>query len=93
MYKDFRHYCRPTIPKQAAPGHGRVELAVIINLFTQDRPPATGIVQQNHPANVNHALQALKRTRHRVKSVALPRPCHGVGGLEWEKVLSSFSRR
>lgn len=90
MSKDFRHWCHNTNPKAGSVwmwggtgGHR------IVNLLTQDAPPAAG--QHPGPAHiehVNHALRALHQLieKEGLTSVALPRLATGVGHLNWDDV-------
>lgn len=94
MYKDFRHYCQTTHPKPGsmwswagASQNGHVRL---VALLTQeggyDHGAKPGPAQ---PSSINHALKALHTwaVEEKVKSLALPRLCTGVGAMAWETVL------
>ena len=88
--KDFRHYAHQTHPK---PGELWVWSGVggirIFNLLTQEGEHGHGTRPgRANSANVNHCL---KRLRHEleareIKSLAMPRLCTGVGGMDWSVV-------
>jgi len=90
MYKDFRHFCQSTHPKEGSvwswKGAGG---PTIINLFVQEPPSAPGERPGRASlSNINHALKALiKEAKEReIKSLALTRLATGVGGLKWADV-------
>lgn len=90
MYKDFRHFCKTTHPKEGTSwswkGAGG---PVIINLFTQEHPKtADGNPGKASLSYVSHTLKSLKKdiSDHKLKSLALTRLATGVGGLEWTDV-------
>jgi O-acetyl-ADP-ribose deacetylase (regulator of RNase III) len=96
MYKDFRHFCQVSSPKPGElwvwSGPGGVR---IVNLFTQDPPPAHG----ENPGkarleSVNHCLRALRKAidSEKLTSLALPRLATGVGGLDWKDVRPLIDR-
>lgn len=89
LYKDFRHYCHTTHPKEggvwAWKGAGG---PVVLNLLTQEHPQSSS----DHPGKatetyVNHALKNMKEAieENNIKSVAITKVATGVGGLDWEK--------
>ncbi len=90
MAKDFRHYAHQTHPK---PGELWVWSGVggvrIFNLLTQEGEHGHGTRPGRATiANLSHCL---KRLRHEleisdIKSIAMPRLCTGVGGMEWSTV-------
>lgn len=95
MYKDFRHYCQTSHPKPGttwawagvsdAAGHP----IRIVALLTQEGGFEHGAKPGPASAkNVNHALKELHAwaERERVRSLALPKLCTGVGGMAWETV-------
>ena len=90
MYKDFRHYCKTTHPKEGGAwswkGPGG---PVIVNMLTQEHPPS----KDAHPGkatltHVGHSLKELKKIAESegFKSLALPKVATGVGGLKWDDV-------
>lgn len=93
MYKDFRHYCQSTHPKTGTMwawggtgDHGPVQL---VALLTQEGAYEHGAKPgPAHENTVNHALKALHEwlVAEKIKSVALPKLCTGVGAMAWEKV-------
>lgn len=87
MYKDFRHFCQSTHPKEGTlwtwKGAGGPH---IINLFTQEHPPAKGATPGKAKLKyVSRCLQELVTEIQNLKleSLALPRIATGVGGLDW----------
>jgi O-acetyl-ADP-ribose deacetylase (regulator of RNase III) len=90
MYKDFRHYCQTSHPKEGGLWTwGTAGGRRVVALFTQAPAPSHG----GHPgrasaANVNHALKALAQEVHKEgwPRIALPRLATGVGGLDWATV-------
>ncbi|MBC87291.1 MAG: Appr-1-p processing protein [Bdellovibrionaceae bacterium] len=90
MYKDFRHFCKETHPKEGGvwswKGPGG---PIVYNLLTQEHPPSN----DSHPgkAKLSYLRSSLKELRTQaetdnVKSLALPKVATGVGGLAWEDV-------
>jgi O-acetyl-ADP-ribose deacetylase (regulator of RNase III) len=90
MYKDFRHFCKTTHPKEgtlwAWKGAGG---PAIFNLFTQEHPRTDGA----HPGKatlsyVSHSLKELKKEveKEGIESIALTKLATGVGGLPWSEV-------
>lgn len=90
MYKDFKHYCRNTHPKEGTTwGWKGAGGPVIVNLFTQEHPKT----KDSNPgkANLSYVNQVLKNLKkdiaeYDLKSVALPKVATGVGGLDWDEV-------
>jgi O-acetyl-ADP-ribose deacetylase (regulator of RNase III) len=90
MYKDFRHFCQTSHPKQGGLwAWGGAGGRRVVALFTQGGAWGHG----GNPgrattANVNHALKALAQEAQKEgwKQIALPRLATGVGGLAWEDV-------
>lgn len=89
LYKDFRHYCHTTHPKEGGvwtwKGAGG---PFVLNLLTQEHPKSSN----DHPGKasesyVNHALKSMKKAieENDIKSVAITKVATGVGGLDWEK--------
>lgn len=96
MYKDFRHFCQVSHPKEGTlwtwAGADGVR---IVNLLTQDAAPAHGSKPGKATThNVNLALKALRKLieDEGFESVALPRLATGVGGLDWEQVKPLIER-
>jgi len=94
MYKDFRHYCQTTHPKPGSiwawAGLWKNGPIRIVALFTQEGGFEHGAKPGPAHANyINHALKELHAwaERENVPSLAMPRLCTGVGGLEWETVF------
>ena len=90
MYKDFRHYCHTTHPKEGGlwswKGPGG---PIIINLLTQQHPPSKDANPGKASlSNVNHSLKALSKElkKNGIKSLALTKVSTGVGGLDWDDV-------
>lgn len=90
LYKDFRHYCHTSSPKEGeiwmwrGPGS-----AAFYQLFTQPAPKHEG----DHPGkatlpNINHALKHLAHELEKsgAKSVAITKLATGVGGMPWSEV-------
>ncbi len=94
MYKDFRHYCQTRHPKPGeiwewagVSDHGPVR---IVSLLTQDGGYEHGAKPGKASAtHINHALKSLQQwvEKENVRSLALPRLCTGVGGMQWSEVL------
>ena len=90
MYKDFRHFCQTSHPKEGGLwAWGGAGGRRVVALFTQGGAWGHG----GNPgrattANVNHALKALAQEARNEgwKQIALPRLATGVGGLAWEDV-------
>lgn len=90
MYKDFRHYCQTTHPKEGTTWSWKgVGGPVIVNMFTQEHPKT----KDSNPGKaslsyVSHTLKSLKKDikDNNLKSVALTRLATGVGGLDWTEV-------
>jgi O-acetyl-ADP-ribose deacetylase (regulator of RNase III) len=96
MYKDFRHFCQVSHPKEGTlwtwAGADGVR---IVNLLTQDAAPTHGGKPGKATThNVNLALKALRKLieDEGFPSVALPRLATGVGGLDWEQVKPLIER-
>lgn len=90
MYKDFRHYCQSTHPKEGEvwtwQGVGGKK---IFNLFTQQGSYDQG----SHPGKasedfVNKSLKNLKEhvQEMNIKSLAITKVATGVGGLDYKVV-------
>lgn len=90
LYKDFRHFCQSTHPKEGTTWSWKgVGGPIIINLFTQEHPKT----KDSNPgkaslSHVNHTLKALKKDiqTYNLKSIALTKVATGVGGLKWDEV-------
>ncbi len=90
LYKDFRHYCHSSSPKEGTMWMWKgVGSAAIYNLFTQAAPKHEG----DHPGkatlpNLNHALKHLAQEleTNNLKTLAITKIATGVGGLPWEEV-------
>lgn len=90
MYKDFRHYCQTSHPKEGGLwAWGGAGGRRVVALFTQGGAWGHG----GNPgrattANVNHALKALAQEARNEgwKQLALPRLATGIGGLAWDDV-------
>ena len=90
LYKDFRHYCKTTHPKEGGlwswKGAGG---PVVVNLLTQEHPKSNN----SHPGkatlpNINHSLKELAKTAKSegFKSIAITKVATGVGGMNWDDV-------
>lgn len=90
MYKDFKHYCKSTHPKEGTTwGWKGAGGPVIVNLFTQEHPKTQGSTPGKASLSyVNQTLKNLKKdiTEYDLKSIALTKVATGVGGLDWEDV-------
>lgn len=90
MYKDFRHYCQTSHPKEGGLWTwGGTEGRRIVALFTQGGAWGHGAQPGRASiAHVNHALKALAQGVHKEgwPQVALPRLATGIGGLDWSDV-------
>ena len=90
LYKDFRHYCKTTHPKEGGLWFWKgAEGPAVVSLLTQEHPPS----QSMHPGKatlpyVRHSLKELRKEAEKqgFKSIALPKIATGVGGLEWDDV-------
>lgn len=90
MYKDFRHFCKSTHPKEGTTwGWKGAGGPVILSMFTQEHPKT----ESSRPGKatlsyVNHTLKELKKDieKYELKSVALTKVATGVGGLDWSEV-------
>jgi O-acetyl-ADP-ribose deacetylase (regulator of RNase III) len=94
MYKDFRHYCQTDRPKAgttwAWAGVGEHGPVQVVALLTQEGGFEHGAKPgPAHVDTVNHALKGLHQwiESEKIKSLALPKLCTGVGGMDWEKVF------
>lgn len=90
MYKDFRHHCQTSHPKEGSLWTwGGAGGRRVVALFTQGGAWGHGgNPGRANTANVNSALKALA---HEVRKegwpqIGLPRLATGVGGLAWEDV-------
>lgn len=93
MYKDFRHYCQTAHPKPGSTWswagvgeHGPVRLvALLTQEGSYEHGGKPGPAHQNF---LNHALKELHAwaERENITSLALPRLCTGVGGMDWKAV-------
>lgn len=95
MYKDFRHYCQTDRARAGSiwDWSGVSEAAGkpvrLVALLTQEGGYEHG--SKPGPANaknVNHALKELHAwvEREKIRSLAIPRLCTGVGGMSWDVV-------
>lgn len=90
MYKDFKHYCRTTHPKEGTSWDWKgVNCPVIVNLFTQEHPKTN----DSNPGKasmkyVNSSLKELKKKvkEYDLKSLAITKLATGVGSLDWDEV-------
>lgn len=89
LAKDFRHYAHQTHPK---PGEiwtwGGFGVRIFC-LLAQEGDHGHGAKPgRASVANLNHCLRRLRHDveQEQVESLALPRLCTGVGGLEWSEV-------
>ncbi|MCB0377007.1 MAG: macro domain-containing protein [Bdellovibrionales bacterium] len=90
MYKDFRHFCKTTHPKEGGAWSWKgVGGPVIVNLLTQEHPEGNDA----HPGkaslkHVGHSLKALCKEveKNELKSIAITKVATGVGGLDWDEV-------
>lgn len=90
MYKDFRHYCKVSHPKEGSLWTwATVDHKRIVNLFTQHGDySGAGKPGKAETKYINSALRELRHlieTEH-FGSIALPKIGTGVGGLDWEEV-------
>ncbi len=90
MYKDFKHFCRGTHPKEGTTwGWKGVGGPVIVNLFTQEHPKTNNSVPGKATLSyVNHSLKRLNEDikEYDLKSLAITKVATGVGGLDWKDV-------
>lgn len=91
MYKDFRHFCQTSHPKEGSLwAWGGAGGRRVVALFTQAGAGGHhgGSPGRASTANVNHALKALAQEARKEgwTQIALPRLATGVGGLAWEDV-------
>lgn len=90
LYKDFRHYCHQTSPKEGGLWTWKgPNTPFIVNLFTQAPAPSGN----SHPGkatlpNLNHCFHALEKElkEREIKSLAITKLATGVGGLDWDEV-------
>lgn len=90
LYKDFRHFCKTTHPKEGTLWSWKgVGGPVVVNLLTQQHPESSN----SHPGkatlpNINHSLKELAKTvkSEGYKSLAITKVATGVGGMEWTDV-------
>lgn len=94
MYKDFRHYCQTDHPKPGAiwgwGGAGVAGPVRLVALMTQEGGYEHGARPgKASSAHLNHALKALHAwiEHEKIQSLALPRLCTGVGGMDWNEVF------
>lgn len=90
MYKDFRHFCKVSHPKEGSLWTwATVNNKRIVNLFTQSGDySGSGKPGKAELKYINHALRefkALAKEEH-FNSLAMPKIGTGVGGLDWEEV-------
>ena len=90
MYKDFRHYCKTTHPKEGTLWAWKgAESPVIFNLFTQEHPPSDDANPGKASTTyVSHSLKELKKALagEEIRSLAITKVATGVGGLNWDDV-------
>jgi O-acetyl-ADP-ribose deacetylase (regulator of RNase III) len=90
LYKDFRHFCKTTHPKEGGlwswKGAGG---PAIVNLLTQEHPKTN----DSNPgkATISHVSNSLKSLVKEAKeqkfsSLAITKVATGVGGLDWNEV-------
>ncbi len=88
LYKDFRHYCHTSHPKEGDVWTWKgVGGPFVLNLLTQEAPKTNN----DHPgkaseSHVNHALKNMKQSikENNISSIAITKVATGVGGLDWE---------
>lgn len=93
MYKDFRHHCQVSHPKEGAlwewSGVGPTGPMRILSLFTQEAAYGRGAKPGRARLEwVGAALGALRKQveAEKLESLALSRLATGVGGLSWAEV-------
>ena len=90
LYKDFRHYCKTTHPKEGTLWSWKgVGGPVIVNLMTQMHPPSKDARPGKATLpNINHSLKELAKTvtDEGYQSLAITKVATGVGGRSWDKV-------
>lgn len=90
LYKDFRHYCKTTHPKEGGLWSWKTAGSpLIINLLTQDHPPAQGgIPGRAQLPYVNSALKELAQLveAEKISTLAITKLATGVGRLSWSEV-------
>jgi O-acetyl-ADP-ribose deacetylase (regulator of RNase III) len=95
MYKDFRHYCQTAHPAPgtlwdwAGTGEEAGKSVRIVALLTQEGGYEHGA--KPGPASTKHINHALKELHawaqsEKIQSLALPKLCTGVGGMQWDVV-------
>ena len=90
LYKDFRHYCKTTHPKEGGLWSWKTAGSpLVINLLTQDHPAAQGATPGRAKLpHVNASLKELVKLidSEKLKTVAITKLATGVGALPWEEV-------
>lgn len=90
LYKDFRHYCKTTHPKEGGLWSWKsAESPFYVQLFTQQHPPAQGGKPgKAHTSYVQSSLRELVKflESENISSVSITRLATGVGGLDWSEV-------
>lgn len=90
LYKDFRHYCKQSHPKEGIVWAWKgADGPVIFSLLTQEHAPS----HQSHPGKaklsyVNECLRNLVKEvkKEKLESLAITKVATGVGGLDWSDV-------
>ena len=90
LYKDFRHYCKTTHPKEGELWSWKgPQGPAIVNMMTQEHPSSPN----THPGkaklkHLNHCLRNLHKEikENDYKSLAITKIATGVGGLDWSDV-------
>lgn len=87
LYKDFRHYCKTTHPKEGTLWTWKTAGSPFyINLFTQQHPESQGATPgRAHLSYVGSSLKALAKLveTEKFKTLAITKVATGVGGLPW----------
>lgn len=90
LYKDFRHYCKSTHPKEGGLWTWKTAGSpIVVNLLTQEHPAAQGATPgRAHMSYVSSSLKELANliAKENIKTVALTKLATGVGALAWAEV-------
>ena len=90
LYKDFRHYCKTTHPKEGGLWAWKTAGSpIVVSLLTQEHPPAQGGTPgRAQLPYVNSALKELMKwaEKEKVETLAITRLATGVGRLAWNEV-------
>jgi len=90
LYKDFRHYCKTTHPKEGGLWTWKTAGSpIVVNLLTQEHPSSQGGTPgRAHMSYVGSTLKELANLieAENIKTIAMSKLATGVGALAWAEV-------